>query len=270
MIKLGCYPDVFRMDRFESMVRAGYDFTEFSLENVIAMSDEEFETFHRFLSDCGLKVLSIANPYPTNVDIIAPEFDYKAFQEKIKIGAFRASKLGCPYIIYAHGNVRMLPVFGKGIQEKRALIVETLRLAAETMASEGIMTLIEITSKNRTNFCNTFAEAVGLCEEISSPKMGTMCDLRHFMSGGEPYENIVRYKDYIKHFHIDYPYDTFPTRRFPKLSDDFDYTPFFEAISRMNYEGGISVEARSYEDFEREITDGLAFFEHFGITPAKC
>ena len=269
MIKLGLFPGVFEMNRFEAMARAGYDFAEFAIENIIDMTDSEFAKLKKLLSDSNLEVIALSNPYPSTKNIIAPEFDFRGFQEKFKLAAARGVELGCKYIIYAHGNVRMMPIFGKGIQEHRALVFETMRLAAETASSEGLMMLIEITSKNRTNFCNTFAEAVGLCKEIGSPKVATMCDLRHFMSSGEPYENMVLYKEYIKHIHIDYPYDEFPTRKFPTLNDDFDYAPFFDAIKRMDYSGGISVEARSYDDYERQITEGLEFFKHFGHVPAK-
>jgi hypothetical protein len=39
MIKLGCFPDVFKMDRFEAIARAGYDFTEFQAEDLLDMSE---------------------------------------------------------------------------------------------------------------------------------------------------------------------------------------------------------------------------------------
>ncbi|MDR1193970.1 MAG: sugar phosphate isomerase/epimerase [Peptococcaceae bacterium] len=267
MIKLGCYPDVFQKDRFEAMSRAGYDFTEFPLENLLTMSDDEFIAFKRFLSHCRLEVIALPNPYPPAENILSPTFDYKSYQEKIKTEVFRAAELGCQYIIYAQGNVRMMPVFGKGIQEYRAKIMETLSLAALTAAREGLGTLLELTSKNRTNFGNTLAEFVGIRAELGAPAIDTLCDLRHFMSAGEPFANLIVYKDYIKHLHIDYPYDVFPTRRFPTLADDFDYEPFFDTIAKMGYTGGLAVEARSYEDFPRQITEGLSFFQHFGLTP---
>lgn len=253
----------------EPIARAGYDCTEFSLVCLREMSKEQFQDFKKFLRDQGLSLAALDNPYPTS-SVLEESFDLDAFQEELKLECARAAELGCPYIVYAQRASRELATGYTSAQlTQRAKAIESMRRTAQCAAVEGMDMLIEITGRNATNFCNTFAEAMGVIEEIGVPGVSSMCDLRHMLNSGEPYENMIRYKDLIKLVHIDMPYTDFPVRHFPSLEDGFDYAPFFHALKRIGYDGAINVEARTYQDFEGDIRKGLEFFAHFGYRPAK-
>ena len=272
MIQLGVYPiNAFKLDvkEIEAVARAGYDCTEFSMVCLREMSEEQFKDFKKLMKDYDLKLAAIDNPYPT-CSVLDESFDLDAFQDELKLGCARAAELGAPYVVYAQRASRVLATEYTPLQiGQRAKAVESMARVAECAADVGMNMLIEICGRNATNFCNTFAEAVGLIDEINIPGVSSMCDLRHMLNSGEPYENMVRYKDYIKLIHIDMPFTNFPVRYFPSLNDGFNYDPFFNALKRMGYDGAINVEARTYNDFEADMREGLKFFEHYGMKPAK-
>jgi sugar phosphate isomerase/epimerase len=90
-----------------------------------------------------------------------------------------------------------------------------------------------------------------------------MVDFYHLANEKEDPGIIVQARDHIRHFHIANP----TGRVFPMDSAEFDYAGFFAAIKKINYHGGISVEA-STKNFPEEGPRALAFLRSsLGVTP---
>ena len=79
-----------------------------------------------------------------------------------------------------------------------------------------------------------------------------MADLRHFVWSGEPFEDVVTYKELVHHVHIDYP-TSYPERNYPNVNDDYDYAPFFEQLK--GYDGTLTIEADVPSDWMRAGVD---------------
>lgn len=84
-----------------------------------------------------------------------------------------------------------------------------------------------------------------------------MCDLRHMYSLDESVDEIIKYKDYILHAHIDYPKGL--QRYFPNKEDGFDYKPYIQALLRSGYKGLLTIEATSYDDFASEACESAEY-----------
>ena len=85
-----------------------------------------------------------------------------------------------------------------------------------------------------------------------------MADLRHFVWSGESFDDLVKYRDIIKHIHVDFPL-SWPERRWPKLGDGYNYQSFFDRLK--DYDGTLTIEADVPDDWQaagkdaRELLD---------------
>ena len=112
-------------------------------------------------------------------------------------------------------------------------------------------------------------EAIALADELGVRNLKPFIDLRWFVDEKRPYDEIIKYADQIHHIHIDNPVTPFPQRPIPRLTDNFNYTPFMEKLKEICYKGIISCEANTFTDFEKDLADLMAFFRHFDIGPYR-
>lgn len=83
-------------------------------------------------------------------------------------------------------------------------------------------------------------EAARVIDKANMPNLFAMADLHHMIGAGEPLEDIVRYRDIVRHVHMDDPL-SYPERKYACLNNGYDYAPFFEQL--RDYQGMLTVEA---------------------------
>jgi hydroxypyruvate isomerase len=116
-----------------------------------------------------------------------------------------------------------------------------------------------------SNFILNIPDALSLADELGVHNLKPFIDLRWFVDEKRSYEEIITYADQIEHIHIDNPLPLFPTRYIPRITDEFDYAPLFNALKKICYKGIISCEANVFEDFDRDLKDLMEFFNYYGI-----
>jgi len=252
----------------DAIANAGFDCIEMHYREIIPMSDAEFEALKRKLSSCPLSVEVINNPLPLDKQIMSPEFSLNDYREHIELGAQRAAELGARFCNFGNGKTRSLPADASpdAIKAARAKICEAIKFICDVNAKYNITVILEPLSPVVSNFILNIPEAIALAEELGVKNMKPFVDLRWFVDEKRPYDEIIKYADQIQHIHIDNPTTKFPERPIPRLSDDFDYTPFIDALKAICYKGIISCEANTFKDFDTDLADLIAFFRHFGIT----
>lgn len=87
---------------------------------------------------------------------------------------------------------------------------------------------------------NTVPEAAWVIDLADRPNLYVMADLRHFVWSGEPFDDVVKYRDIVKHIHVDFPL-SWPERRWPKVGDGYNYGAFFDQLK--DYDGTLNIEA---------------------------
>ena len=93
------------------------------------------------------------------------------------------------------------------------------------------------------------------CEEVDSPRLAQLADLFHMVAGRESPESIVRAAKLIRHCHI----ASCPSRMFPGFDpkDADTFRPYFDALRRIGYAGGVSCECAWGEDRVRDLETAL-------------
>lgn len=252
----------------DAIARQGFDCIEMHYREIIPMDEGEFRAARKKLKDSALTAEVFNNPLPLDKQIIAPEFKLSDYREHLLIGAERAAEMGARYCNFGNGRTRSLPKEGSEAElaAAREKIVECIAEICEINAKYNITVLLEPLSPVVSNFILNVPEAIALAKELGVLNLKPFIDLRWFVDEKRPYDEIITYADQIEHIHIDNPLPAFPTRYIPRVTDEFDYTPFFDALKKICYKGIISCEANTFEDFESDLKDLMAFFNHYGIS----
>lgn len=255
----------------DAIAKAGYDCIEMHYREIIPMSDGEFREAVKKLEDSPLTAEVFNNPLPLDKRIISPDFSLDDYREHYKIGAERAAAMGARFCNFGNGKTRSLPENASmpELAVSKDKICDAIALCCEINAPYNITVLLEPLSPVVSNFILNIPDALALARELGLPNLKTFVDLRWFVDEKRPYEELITWADQIPHIHIDNPSTPFPTRPIPRLTDDFDYRPFMDALKKICYKGIISCEANTFGNFEQDLASLIDFFKHFDIAPYR-
>lgn len=243
---------------YYNMRNTGFDYAELDVPELEGMPENDFRIFCDEVHESRFPVLTGARAIP----VMKPWFFTDAFhltdyKEYLEQACRRAGQLGMKKLILGNGKARRL------IQEdsinKEKNFIDFMRMFAEIAGEFGQDVILEPLGPQYTNYINTLPEAVRVIQEVNMPNLFTMIDLRHMFWAEESFDDIETFAESVRHIHLDYP-RSYPQRRFPKMSDDYDYTAFLKAIRKSGYNDTLTVEADIPEDWRTAYNDISVFF----------
>jgi D-psicose/D-tagatose/L-ribulose 3-epimerase len=252
----------------DAISAAGYDCIEMHMHEIMKFDESDFQKACQHLKDTPLVCEILDNPVPLDQCIADESFDLEYYRDFLNKGADRASKMGVKYYVFGNGKTRSLPASGD-IKAAREKNLTFMRMMADIVAKQGITILLEPLAPRVSNVILGIPEALDYINLVGKPNLGTFIDYRWFLAQNHPFQDIEKYGQYITHVHIDNPTTEFPKRLIPRVDDGHDYSAFFQAINKINYSGIISIEANTFIDFDKDLKDGIAFFNKYGITPRR-
>jgi D-psicose/D-tagatose/L-ribulose 3-epimerase len=241
---------------------AGFDYLELGVRDIAKLSDAEFAEAQARHKEVGLPT-PVANVFlPNEMKVVGPGIDHGPVLEYARKAFDRMALLGVKTIVFGSGGARKVPD-GFSHEEAFAQLVDLAKKLAPEAQSRGITLAVEPLRKQETNIINTAAEGLKWVEAVNHPSFQLMVDFYHLANEKEDPGIIVQAREHIRHFHIANP----TGRVFPMDAAEFDYAGFFAAIKKINYHGGISVEAGT-KNFPEEGPKALAFLRtSLGVTP---
>lgn len=258
-MKYGCFGSIRQIPLIE---KAGFDAAELDFCEIAALSGEEFGLLSRRIKESSLDFSVYSGLIPLTERFHSETFDRAYWLEHIRKGTDRVSQLGASMIPFGAGKCRSIPDGCTGLNAAKERILSLVSDICGILKPYGITLVIEPLGPANSNYINYIAEAVQFVSVLSLPNCKAMCDLRHMHKLGEDMDEIVKYRDFILHAHIDYPEGD--KRFFPNTKDGFDYAPYFEALSKAGYDGILTIEATAYTDFSREAREGLMLLKEYG------
>jgi sugar phosphate isomerase/epimerase len=223
-----------------SAKRLGFDYVEVGVRNVAAMDDAAYERAKATARELAIP-MPVANLFlPSELKVTGPDVDLSKVMMYAKTALARVAGLGVKTVVFGSGGARKVP---DGFPRDRAwqqLVTFGKRVAPEA-ARVGITIAVEPLRREETNIVNSAGEGLRYVEDVAHPSFQLMVDLYHLATEHEDARVIIEAAPHIRHFHIANPNG----RVYPMAADEYDYGPFFRALRRIGYAGGISVEGKT-------------------------
>lgn len=259
-IKLGAFG---KLRNYSDMDKAGYDYAELDSVEIAQLSDVEFEKVKKILSSGSLKTKVFARALPYDEAIFhGNDFLWDEFQKFIEKSCRRMHMLHAEKWILGNGKARSMPEYDREQAEQQFL--RLMHILCETAKKYGIMVLLEPLGPRYSNYINTIEEAVNICKILKEDNLFTMCDLRHMVDSRDSFSNIIKYGKYIRHVHIDNPL-LYPERIYPEQGDGYDYSEYFRALQKIDYDGTLTVEADIPPNYLDSCLSMKAFLSVYGV-----
>ena len=120
--------------------------------------------------------------------------------------------------------------------------VETFRAVLPAAADRNVTICFEPLAPSETNFINTAAEGLRLCDAVGHPNFRLHLDVKAMCSEDRPVPELIgEFIARAGHFHAN---DA--TLRGPGMGET-DFVPIFEALTQAGYVGWVSVEVFDYK-----------------------
>lgn len=247
-------------DFAETIKMLGYDYYELSVTELLSLDPAVRRNGFALMNSLSLETYALCSLLPETIRLLeapTPERDVKAYLERM-------------FEIVAPLNASIC-VFGSPWAKRRpatmseaegyARLSDFCRMLGDAAAPYGMTAVIEPNCSLETNFIRRYDEAVRLAKLAAHPNVKCLVDYYHLRIEDETSDDLsAGGPDLLRHVHV----ARFSKRSFPSdLSEDENYTPFFDVIDSLGYTGGVSVEARltDLSRFSSESAAALSFLK---------
>ncbi|MFH0761893.1 MAG: sugar phosphate isomerase/epimerase family protein [Bacteroidota bacterium] len=187
---------------------------------------------------CRLPVIACNGFLPGALRVTGPDARPDTVLKYAEVAFRRAGSVEIRTIVFGSSGARSIP---EGFDRLRARqqFVDILKKMGPIARKYGVTVAIENLQSQECNFINTVGEGLDIAREVNDPNVGLLVDIFHMLRENEGPEILVRAGKYIKHCHIAEK----EKRTAPGMAGD-DFRPYFKALKKINYRGGISIEAQ--------------------------
>lgn len=177
--------------------------------------------------------------------------DHEAALKWAETAFRRAQQAGISYIVFGSGGARQVPE-GFSHAEATDQFVSLLKKMGPIAGKYDVTVVLEPLRSGECNFLNTVGEGVKIVKKVGHPNIQCLADIYHMLQENEGPEAIVKGAKYIKHCHVAEKTD----RAAPGTNGE-DLTPYYDALNKIGYKGGLSIECK-WTDFDKQLTPALA------------
>lgn len=248
MIRLGICTDVTNINEIAEI---GFDYLEFNLAKLYAMTEEEFASVCALVDAAPIKVEACNCMLPGDIKVVGENVNAQVIHDYLDKAFARAARLGVKVVVFGSGNSRRVPDgFDTAVAWRQ--IGNYLRLVERHAMENDITVVIEPLRAGECNIMNFVSEATLMASLIQMPHIAVLADTYHMALGSEPFSALTMAGGLLKHIHIANAIG----RKFPKEGDGERYADIFETLKEMGYEGRVSVEA-GCDDFSRDAREAF-------------
>ena len=241
------------------MKELGYDFIEGGVAHALQpdKSDEEWKRRRDEVRALPIPLRSCNGFLPGKFRLTGEKASFDKPLEYAEKACRRADEVGLKTIVFGSGGARNAP---KGFPKEKAVeqFVDFCKRLAGRIADCKVCVVLEPLQPKEANYLNFVREGRELCERIGSPRIRLLADIFHMLQGGEGAQSIEQTTpDLLRHCHIA---EKGP-RTAPGLSSDgSQFAPYFAALKKIGYEGGVSCECGwgKKEDLRANLEKALA------------
>ena len=230
----------------------GYSFVEETVGGFLIpdAGDRQYEKNRMVLSDVKMPIRSYIYFFPGSLKTVGPDTHHEAILQRADLALKRAKECGSKNIVFGSGGSRTIPD-GFDREKAKSQHIDLCRKMAPIAEKYGVTVAVEPLNRSETNFINSLSEGVEILQAVNNPWFKLQCDIYHMLKDNESPDEIVKNGQYITHCHLAEKQN----RTAPGVEGD-DFRPYFRALKKIGYQGGISLECR-WKDFDSEIARGI-------------
>jgi sugar phosphate isomerase/epimerase len=244
----------------EDAVAAGFEYIELALQDIISLTDEEFEKTAARLKGLGIPALGGYNLIPNEMKIVGPDADPAKQDEHLHKVFPRLQTLGLKMVVFGSGPSRKVP---EGFAREKAMqqLVDFGRRAAKEAKKHGLTFLLQPLRPEDTNLINTVPEALAAIKAVNHPSFQLLVDYSFMAIQKEEPAVLLKAGPHLRHVWVSNPNG----RTYAMGAEEADYAAFFAALKQIHYKGAVSVHART-DSFFADAPRGIAFLRQMGTS----
>lgn len=254
--------------RWRILSEIGYDYAEFNLSALAAVTDEKLEQILTAQRESGIKVEVCNGFFPSDFHLYAinegqneDHADLARVKESVRQyteRAFsRANALGVTVTVLGSSGARTIPEgVDRAVAERQFL--ELLRLCGKIGDKYGIAVTVEPLNYTETNFINTLSDGLDLVRRAAHPNVRAMVDFFHHYYNKESMSVLASTRGALAHTHL-----ANRPRLCPRAIDADFVAERLRALQAIGYDGRVSLECGFGDDFEREASEAYGILKHF-------
>jgi sugar phosphate isomerase/epimerase len=217
---------------------AGFVFLEGGVQRDLmpGQPEQEFNKKKHEFEACPMPVIACNGFLPGTLKVTGPEARPDTVLKYAEVAFRRAATMGIRIIVFGSSGARSIPE-GFDRQQAREQLIALLKKMGPIARKYKVTVAMENLQKSETNFINTVREELGIVREVNHPNIRVMADIFHMMRENEEPEALIEAGKYLVHCHI----AELRSRTAPGMDGD-DFRPYFYALKKIGYKGGISIE----------------------------
>ena len=206
---------------------------------------------------------------PGTFRITGPKADFAPALDYAERVLRRADEVGTKTIVFGSGGARNVPgdICGPRDQQPKPetgvqQYTEFCRQLCKRVEDlKTVQVVIEPLRPNESNIINYVWQGMQIVRDVNHPRLQELADIFHMICGRESACSIVDAGCHLKHCHIACK----ETRQFPGTRpDDAEiFKPYFDALKKIGYTGGVSCECGwpKGAEFEKALDKALALMK---------
>ena len=249
----------------------GYDFIETGAASAFIpeKSDEEWKKQKDVILNCGLPLRSSNGFIPGRFRLTGPNADFEPALKYAETILRRAEEVGTKTIVFGSSGARnvpgdlcgpreQMPKPEKGVEQ----YTEFCKLLCKRVEDlKSVQIVIEPLRPNESNIINYVWQGMQIVREVNHPRLQELADIFHMICGKESACSIIDAGCHLKHCHIACK----ETRQYPGTRpDDAEiFKPYFDALTKIGYQGGVSCECGwpKGDEYEKALDKALALMK---------
>lgn len=244
------------LDKAPLVREAGGQYMEISISSFL-MPEQPDSLFAPNLAAaraCELPILSANGFFPSEIVLVGPNADHERAVRYTRKAMERAAQVGIKVAVLGSSRSRSIPE-GFPPEKAREQFVQLCRSVTEVAQQYGVVVVLEPLRKEETNFINTVREGYSIVREVNHPNFRLLADLYHMACEEESPKSIRKAGKYLQHVHI-----AEKANRTPPACDGDDFSPYFQALRKIHYNGNISIEC-GWSNFEAQIGPAIEYIQ---------
>jgi len=235
---------------------AGFDYFEWSVPGLLKPleAEEEFLLALDQVKKSPLSCPTLNLMVPGHLKITGPEANMGKLESYMTTLCRRADEAGVEVIVFGSGGARQIP---EGFSRDQAWdqLVSFCRMVGSIAGEHGVTIAIEPLNHKECNIINSVTEGNALARQTDHPAVKLLVDAYHWAVDGGTTSELLEAGDLLVHVHI----ATLQNRRAPGI-EDYDFQPFFDALTLTGYQDRVSIEGR-IDDPQKELPGALTLMK---------